>query len=575
MDGQSLSNLLHRKGVNVRYLGKIAELADSAEPRLQAFKALAVQEMVSRAFKHIANAYLKGLPLPFVASCVAHLLNCLIGVDYNSSPEAILDADLQALYSDISLDFTKVTPKTLQTEIETQIKLRFRHSLDSDWMQKTKHVQMLREIALKLGLQLGIRDYVFTKPANGVANGVVNGDSHTHVNGTNGINGLAYGHSNGHSSGGKKKKNKNAGNNTPTDEATSSLSPQHSRYTFQPSDILNIVPVIKDAAPKSVLAEEAFEAGRLSVLQSQKELGQELLLESLSLHEQIYGILHPEVARIYYQLSSLFYQLEDKGIAVELARKAVIVSERILGVDSSDTILSYLNLGLLEHSAGNTHAALAYIRHALDLWKLVYGPAHPDSITTLNNAAVMLQQLKLYHSSRLWFEASLSVSQQVSGPNHTNTATLLFQLAQALALDGDSKAAVGRMREAYNIYYKELGAENANTREAETWLEQLTQNAVTIAKHAKDVQAKKLRRINQLSGSSRMASLGSGPLPQTGRPETELMSSSGAGMGRRGLESLDERSIDELLNYIEGGENARTTPKKRAAHPKRRQQRAA
>jgi protein TIF31 len=78
-------------------------------------------------------------------------------------------------------------------------------------------------------------------------------------------------------------------------------------------------------------------------LQNQKELGQ-LLLESLSLHEQIYGILHPEVARVYYQLSMLYYQLEEKNAAVELARKAVIVSERTLGIDCAETVLSYLNL---------------------------------------------------------------------------------------------------------------------------------------------------------------------------------------------------------------------------------------
>jgi protein TIF31 len=48
---------------------------------------------------------------------------------------------------------------------------------------------------------------------------------------------------------------------------------------------------------KLMVEEEALEAGRISLMQNQKQLGQELILESLSLHEQIYGILHPEVAK--------------------------------------------------------------------------------------------------------------------------------------------------------------------------------------------------------------------------------------------------------------------------------------
>lgn len=555
MDGQSLSSLLHRKGINVRYLGKLAELSSKPEPRLQALKALAVQEMVSRAFKHISSRHLRHLPAPFSAPCIAHLLNCLLGVGLNTSPKALIEEDLRSLYPEADFDFEKMTPESLRNEIVAQVSLRYRYELDSDWNQHIKHVQMLREVAMKLGLQVGAKQYMFKKDTtqNGDANGTDSDEpSAPLVNGQN-------------STASKKKKKATV---TPP-RSTASPAPLPTQ-TFQPDDIFNIVPVVKEASPKSVLAEEALEAGRISVAQNQKELGQELLLESLSLHEQIYGILHVEVARVYYQLSTLFYGLEDKNIAVELARKAVIVSERTLGVDSSETVLGYLNLGLFEHAVGNTHLALTYVRHALDVWKIVYGPKHPDSITTINNAAVMLQHLKLYHDSRLWFESSLSICQEVSGKSSVNTATLLFQLAQALALDQDSKGAVNRMREAYNIFNTELGPNDRNTKEAETWLEQLTQNAVSIAKHAKDLQARKLRRINQLTPR---VTMGTRPQPQVGQSEQDAVDAATGNNSRAngGLGGLDERSIDELLKYIEGGDASKSsTPKKRTANPKRR-----
>lgn len=565
MDGQSLSSLLHRRGVNIRYLGKVAELASPSEPRLQALRQLAIQEMVSRAFKHIANRNMKYLPSTFAATCLAHMLNCLLGTQLNDKPTAEVDEELKSLYPEAKFDFESYTPESLRTEINEQVNLRYRYDLDSNWSQDLKHVVMLREIALKLGLQLGGREYAFTKEQASAS--ATNGIAHEHAE-TNGVhtNGVANGHTT------SKKKGKK-GNNTAPPPSTASKSASIPNQTFHPDDIYNITPVLKETSPRSILAEEALEAGRLSLVQSQRDLGQELLLESLSLHEQIYGILHPEVARVYYQLSSLFYSLDDKPIAVELARKAVIVAERTLGPDSHETILGYLNLGLFEHAVGNTLNALTYIRHALDLWKLVFGSNHPDSITTINNAAVMLQHLKLYHDSRIWFEKSLSISQAVSGKSSVNTATLLFQLAQALALDQDPKGAVNRMREAYAIFNAELGPEDRNTKEAETWLEQLTQNAVSIARHAKDVQA---RRARGLVAGGRAPGLTPRVTPQrlAGQSSVEAVGASpGAGAGGvnavNGGAKLDGKTVDELVKYIEGGEKQKT-PKKKTQNPKTR-----
>ncbi|KAI5302249.1 Intracellular distribution of mitochondria, partial [Ascosphaera atra] len=163
---------------------------------------------------------------------------------------------------------------------------------------------------------------------------------------------------------------------------------------------------------------------------------------------------------------------------------------------------------------GNTNTALTYIKHALDLWKVIYGPNHPDSITTMNNAAVMLQHIKKYADSRKWFESSYDVCVSLFGRQSINTATILFQLAQALALDQDSKAAVSKMRDAYNIFHSQLGPDDRNTKEAETWLEQLTQNAVSIAKHAKDIQARRLRRT---ALAARAGNAGTRLQPQVGQ----------------------------------------------------------
>ena len=542
MDGQSLSNLLHKRGVNIRYLGKLAELADQEDPRLQALKRLIVQEMIARGFKHFANSKLRNVSAPFAAPTAAHLLNCLLGADVSAKPVAECDNDLKKMYPEDDFSFEKLTPETLKKEVLAQIALRYRYNLGDSWIESGKELQMLREVSLKLGLQLESKPYAFTKAAFEASAPVEK---------------PAAPQTNGHSTSSKKKKNKST--STPpvrTVSPTVALAPQ----TFHADDILNIVPVIKEASPKSLLAEEALEAGRMSIAQDQKELGQELLLESLQLHEQIYGVLHPEVAKAYHTLSNLLYSLDDKVSALELAHKAIIVSERTLGVDHADTVLAYLNVGLFEHGSGNTTAALIYVRHALELWKIIYGPDHPDSITTLNNAAVMLQAAKMYHESRLWFEASLAVCEDVCGKNSINTATLLFQTAQALALDKDMRGGVNRMRESYNIFKEVLGAEDRNTKEAESWLEQLTHSAVSQAKQLNDLAKTRIRRM-QLPGRN--------PLRPAAATPSASDAAAAAGGQRTGSGRVDQRKIEDLLKYIEG--DAQKAPsKKKQTNPRKR-----
>jgi protein TIF31 len=540
MDGQSLSSLLHKRGVNVRYLGKIAELANQEDPRLQALRRLVNQEMIARGFKHFANSMLRNVPAPFAAACIAHLLNCLLGEEANAKPVAESDESLKAMYPEADFSFEQLTPEALKKEVVAQVALRFRHDLGDAWVEPSKKLQVLREVSLKLGLQLVSKKYAFTKEAATKATPAET---------------PAAPQTNGASTSSKKKKNKN-----PSPPRAASPAPVRAVQTFHADDILNIVPLIKEASPKSLLAEEALEAGRMSVAQDQKELGQELLLESLQLHEQIYGVLHPEVARAYHTLSNLLFNLEDKASALELAHKAVIVSERTLGVDHADTVLAYLNLALFEHATGNTKQALVYVRHALELWKIIYGDDHPDSITTLNNAAVMLQSMKQYHESRIWFEASLAICEDVSGKNSINTATLLFQTAQSLALDKDMRGAVNRMRESYNIFKEVLGAEDRNTKEAESWLEQLTQSAVSQAKQLNDIAKGRIRRI-QLTGRN--------PLQPAAATPSVAENAATVGGPRTGTGGVDQRSIDELLKYIEG-DASKGSKKRTQTNPKRR-----
>ncbi len=443
IDGSALTSILHGRGINVRYLGRIA--TSLTDPKLKCIKQVATREMTSRAVKHIVNKELAKVDFIHAQAVVSHALNCLF------------DCHSEDVDPEHRLRFSGLTSQDFRAAVSKEAKIRFGYDINA-----FDHcTALLREVCMKLGVQLRMRDYVLDH--------------------------------------------------------------------FDADDIMNFVPLFKDTPWESALVERAFEAGRISLAQNQQGLGVELLVESLHLHEQVYGILHPNIARMYSQIGQIYFNMGEKETACELLRKAVVISERTQGLDHSETLLCYLSLSLYEHALGHTALALAYVWHALRFWRISFGNDHPDMITTLNNVAVMLQSLKQYVDSRRWYEVSLALCESVYGKTSISTATIKYQLAQAMVLTQDVRASVRAMRDAYTIFLAELGPEDKNTKETEHWLEMLTQRAVTVAKHAK---------------------MGVSPKPK------HVVAANAAPVVRdHATSAMGSRSIEELVKYIGGNDS--------------------
>lgn len=58
MDGFTLSEALHNRGINMRYLGKVCTLLAKVK-QLEYLHSIAVGEIVLRALKHIFTVYLQ------------------------------------------------------------------------------------------------------------------------------------------------------------------------------------------------------------------------------------------------------------------------------------------------------------------------------------------------------------------------------------------------------------------------------------------------------------------------------------------------------------------------------------
>ena len=323
--------------------------------------------MVFRASKHVLRSLLTGFRQDQAALALSHFLNCLLGTSFNDSPKAE--------YQSLDLDeddgkpfYATLNPTSLRNEIVKEIQSRFRFDLPQGWFDKqARKPQLLRELATRVGFQLLQREYQF-EVAIDVSPAV-----------------------NGHVSPSKDKK-------------AGKLDTKAARTTtFEPTDIVSIVPIVKSTAPNSTLAEEIFEYGRATIHRGPMELGLEFLLESVQLYESIHSVIHPQVAAAYNQYALTIHSLArmkiqqmasenanpeqplglDISTALRLQRQAVIIAERTLGVYTAETCSYYFNLAMLESLEGNALTSLKYFRHVLEMWNVIYGPGHPETNTIL------------------------------------------------------------------------------------------------------------------------------------------------------------------------------------------------
>lgn len=181
-----------------------------------------MQEMIFRSAKHVLKSFLVGLQPEHIPCAVSHFLNCLLGTSRNASPKAIYSPiDLGGV--EVEPAYVKATPESIRKTIVEGVKTRFRWTLvDNDLELGLRKKQLLRELAMRVGFQLLQKSYRFD---SATAEQVVSDDDKENK-----------------VSGGKDKKDKKT-KKRQNEEVTVS------NTTFQPSDILSLIPIVRSTAP--------------------------------------------------------------------------------------------------------------------------------------------------------------------------------------------------------------------------------------------------------------------------------------------------------------------------------------
>lgn len=588
-DGKFLTKLMHRKGINMRYLGILADLVDNKGSELdfgrtnkqEAQLALAglsrglKQEMVGRAAKHILNRQLRAASPYDHSFVIAHFLNCFLGSKFEPSPvaeTAPLPAGVEAERA-----WASVTPDSLEAELIAEIKTRFLYSLEAGFVATLPSVPLLRDIATKTGVQLLLREYNFSAQPAAATNGA-SADEDRADSPAAAVKG--------------KKAKKAAAKAAPKADGP------RQKLSVRPEDVLNISPIAKTTQHKSSLADEAFFAGQRQLNEDNIEVGMDLVQDGVQLTDQIFGAVHPEAATKYHQLGITYHGLatslsrkvavheaieealkeataENKAqlqsqadqlllpnieaaraelehyqsLAVQMVRQSIIITERTIGLDGHDTIQAYTDLGLLEQQVGNTLVGLRLTRHALNLWTATYGPDHPQSLNLLTNAATMVQSKFGFPAGIEMLTQCQTLAERIYGERSIQSATLQSQIAQFYAVLQDIEGALPFIKKASEIYTEVLGADHKDAVEATTFTQAIEQHLGNIKKQ----QEERLKQAKLVAkGQKGPKSVAANGVNGAGANGAKAEAVPAAVEEAKAHGQKADLSVEELVKYISG-----------------------
>lgn len=513
VDGQTLTQIMHSRGINMRYLGLIARLVNSKKPILHE---ICVREMITRSCKHIFKSIVRQTEEYNLSRTVTHLLNCLIGdVGLSSTANDLSSEDIKnkkgkgklknspISTSELADTAQMLTSVSLWEQIKTDVHRKFRYDLPVNRHSTAvtsllSCVQTLRSICQKVGIQVQARDIDFS-----------------------------------------------------------------CSIPITTDDILFLFPLVKHINHQSSDGRKLLDAGKGFLAQGRLDVAYELLTEALAIFHQVYGPIHVDTANCYSNLAMVIFHAKDEAQAIDYQQKAVIIYERVLGLDHFDTAHAYSTLALFYHSEGKIEQALIFMKRAMYINILTAGIQHPETASTLANIATMLQDNKEPKEAIVYLLEALKVYESTLGSSHLQVSAIYHSIALAFSQLGQYKEALSYEKKNYNILHNQVGDTDIRTIESNIWLKRFTQQAVQAQMETKKTErlASKIS-LEQIKNNINQSVAANLNVNNTG---TKLPSDNSNLMGNRPL--------NEVLQYINGKSETSTSflqrnPKKfRAAAP--------
>ncbi|KAK3589135.1 hypothetical protein CHS0354_017102 [Potamilus streckersoni] len=438
IDGFTLTEAMHTKGINMRYLGKVAEMF-SKYKSVSYVHSIAVGELICRAAKHLYKVYMQGVDMMGLSAAISHFLNCFLG-SFGSPHTQVVAEELKrkkskrrnkgVVFSTDNTEWVSESPRSLWKKITFEVEDYYHYTLEGDSVDSViekyglQRVSLVRSFCKKVGIQILLREY-----------------------------------------------NLDAKN----------------KQVFFEEDIINVFPVVKNAHPRASDAYTFFTSGQAKIQQGLLREGYELICESLNLLNNVYGALHPETAACLRLMARLNYIMGDYQEALSYQEKAVLMSERVLGIDHPNTISEYAHLALYCFASNQVSSSLRLMYRTRYLALLCHGENHPELALIDSNIGLILHAEEEYELSLRFLEHALQLNTRFYGAKSLKVAMNYHLVARTHSCRGDFRAALQSEKEAYQIYKQLLGDEHDRTKESSECLKHLTKQAVVFQKKMNEI----------------------------------------------------------------------------------------
>ncbi|KAL1300799.1 clustered mitochondria protein isoform X1 [Arachis hypogaea] len=424
MDGQSLTETLHARGINVRYIGKVAD----GTKHLPHMWDLCTNEIVVRSSKHIIKDVLRDTEDHDLAPALSHLLNCIFGScqapagkpDSNGIQSRTPKKEQQSAGKNSRGRarwkskggsrksqplYTKISSESLWSDIQEFAMSKYKFELPEDSRSRVKKICVIRNLCRKVGITVASRKYDL-----------------------------------------------------------------NSTTPFQPSDILDLCPVVRHSVPVCSDAKKLTDAAKSHMSAGSLNEAYDLFTEAFKILQQVTGPMHCEVATCCRYLAMITYHAGEMDVAVAQQQRELIINETCLGLDHPDTAHSYANMALYYHGWEKTEFALPYMTRALLLLSLSSGSDHPDVAATFVNVAMMYKELKKMNISLRYLQEALKKNERLLGEKHIQTAVCYHALAIIFNSMGAFKLSLQHEKKTFEILVKQLGEDDPKTQESLNWI---------------------------------------------------------------------------------------------------------
>lgn len=432
----SLTEALHKFGINVRYYGELLKLIDNDQNMKKQsswVKSLIVRDIFRRSAKHIFNELVSDIPEYLIKDFTAHFLNIFLSPSSSIKSLESFDLAYKDTITNVKPDIQntgnvssttaniptenvsdkkkkkknknkkKKTQKDIKTtEIEMDLRLMIGDNLQSKNVNSLCELKDLKEYLIKPSQfwnkirEIALQRYNHTIPEK------VNFDYIDPVLNKFGLLrdfcltvGLQI-------------------------EATdydlyydSNYSSKNEfKYTqmpFKPENMVDFFPVVKDYILPSEIHKPIYDQADALFRSGNFLEASDKLKQLIYLSNEVYGQINFYSGMAHKKLGEISYLEGDYMNGIVMLQKAIVIFEKLYDYDTNIVASAYTELSQYYHLMNQDFLAFKYIYRGLEILNFTYPKNHPELVNRMCSLAMYYVDIDLIENAKELVESSIKV----------------------------------------------------------------------------------------------------------------------------------------------------------------------